>query len=271
MQMSCCSYNGCQLSYEIRGTGPPAVFIHGVGVGACAWAPQIDTLATNFQCLSFDNRGLGLSQPIGAPLSIQQMACDTLALMDAQGWPSAHLIGHSMGGLIALEIALSARDRVKSLSLLCTFPRGRDATKLTPSMFWTGLRTRIGTKPQRRNAFLEVVMPRTTLAIADRTKLAADFAPVFGHDLADQPAISMKQLSAMNRYDATPRLHELAGLPTLVVSATHDRIARVEVGRAMSAAIPGAHFVEIPDAAHGVTIQHAARINELLLYHLQRT
>ena len=89
-----------------------------------AWAPQIEALSGRFQCLSFDNRGLGQSQPLGARLTVEQMAEDALALMDAQGWASAHLIGHSMGGLIALQGALSARARVLSLSLLCTFARG---------------------------------------------------------------------------------------------------------------------------------------------------
>jgi pimeloyl-ACP methyl ester carboxylesterase len=211
---------------------------------------------------------MGRSQPSGDRLTIEQMAEDTIALMDAQGWTSAQLVGHSMGGLIALHVALSARERVRSLSLLCSFARGRDATKLTPGMLWTGLRTRIGTRAQRRNAFLEIVMPPSAMKSSDLAKLAADFAPLFGHDLADQPPISMKQLSAMNRYDATPRLGELAGLPTLVVSAEHDPIARPEIGRAMAAAIPGAKYVEIADASHGITLQNPDRINALLLEHL---
>jgi pimeloyl-ACP methyl ester carboxylesterase len=174
-----------------------------------------------------------------------------------------------MGGLIALEVALSARDRVRSLSLLCTFPRGRDAMQLTAGMLWTGLRTRIGTKRQRRKAFLEIVMPRAALAKADHAALASELAPLFGHDLAHQPSVTMKQLAAMARYDATARLPELAGLPALVVSAMHDRLARPDVGRAMAAAIPGARFVEIPDAAHGAAIQHASRINALLMEHFE--
>lgn len=246
------------------------VLIQGVGVHGGAWAPQVRALSGQYECLSFDNRGMGSSQPAGVPrLSIEQMAEDTLALMDAQGWDSAHLVGHSMGGLIALHMALSARSRVRSLSILCSFARGRDATKLTPRMFWTGLRTRVGTRPQRRRAFLEIVMPPKLLALADPGKMASELAPLFGHDLADQPPVSMKQLSAMRRYDASPRLGELAGLPTLVVSATHDPIAPPAVGRAVADAIPGARFVEIPGASHGVTIQCADRINELLLSNLR--
>jgi pimeloyl-ACP methyl ester carboxylesterase len=265
------AHQGCQLAYEIQGAGPPAVFIQGVGVHGGAWAPQINALSEHYQCLSFDNRGLGRSQPLGARLTIQQMAQDTLALMDAQGWQSAHFVGHSMGGLIALHVALSARERVRSLSLLCSFPRGRDTMRFTPAMLRTWLRTRIGTKPQRRKAFLEIVMPPSALDRSDQAKMASELAPLFGHDLADQPPVATKQLSALVRYDATPRLQQLAGLPTLVLSAAQDRIAPPDIGRSMAAAIPGARFIEIPDASHGATIQHAERVNALLLDHFRRS
>jgi pimeloyl-ACP methyl ester carboxylesterase len=262
-----CLHQGCQIAYEIQGSGAPAIFVQGVGMHGSAWAPQVDALANRYECLSFDNRGLGRSQPLGTRLTIEQMAQDTLALMDAQGWASAHLVGHSMGGLIALQVALSARGRIRSLSLLCSFPRGRDALRITPGMVATWLRTAIGTRRQRRRALLELVMPPSALAGRDQAILASELALLFGHDLADQPSVSMKQLSAMLRYDATSRLHHLAGLPTLVVSAEHDRIAPPRVGREMAAAIPGARFVEIPDASHAAAIQHAARINALLTEH----
>jgi pimeloyl-ACP methyl ester carboxylesterase len=79
----------------------------------------------------------------------------------------------------------------------------------------------------------------------------------------------MQQLSAMRRADATPFLHELAGIPTLVVSATHDRIAPPEAGRALAAGLPGSRYIEIPEGAHAVTIHLADPINSLLLEHLQ--
>lgn len=262
-----CLHKGCQIAYEIQGSGPPAVFVQGVGVHGSAWAPQINALAAHYECLSFDNRGLGGSQPLGERLTIEQMAQDTLALMDAQGWQSAHVVGHSMGGLIALQVALSARERVKCLSLLCSFPRGRDAVRITPAMIRTWIRTGIGTRPQRRKALLDLVMPPSALAGSDQAALASELALLFGHDLADQPSISMKQILAMVRYDATPQLHKLSGLPTLVVNAEYDQIARCEVGRAMAAAIPGARFVQIPDASHAAAIQHAGRMNALLMEH----
>jgi len=170
-------HRGCRLSYNVRGDGPRCCSFKASAFMVTAWRPQVDGLASHYPCLTFDNRGMGRSQPIGAPLSIERMAEDALVLMDAQGWESAHVVGHSLGGLIALHLALSARNRVRSLSLLCTFARGRDATRPSPWMIWTGLRTRIGTRRQRRHAFLKLMFPPEALAISDRDALAARLVP----------------------------------------------------------------------------------------------
>lgn len=130
------------------------------------------------------------------------------------------------------------------------------------------LRSSIGTKGLRRKAFLKIVLPPSALAGADYARLASQLEPLFGHDLADQPPIASKQLSALVRYDAT--LKELASLRTLVICAARDPIVRPGIARLMAEAIPCARLVEISDASHGACIQHAARINELLLEHLGR-
>jgi pimeloyl-ACP methyl ester carboxylesterase len=245
------------------------LLVQGVGVAGAGWTPQVDALAPSFRCLSFDNRGMGSSQPAGARITVEQMAEDARVLMDAQGWDSAHVVGHSLGGLVALHLALSARERVRSLALMCTFSRGRDATRPTAWMAWVGLRSRVGTRRMRRHAFLRLVLAPSELRAADRDALAERLAPLFGHDLADQPPVAMKQLAAMRAYDATPRLGELAGIPALVMSAAHDRIAPPASGRAIAAGIPGARYVEFAGAAHGLPIQRAGEVNVLLLAHLR--
>ena len=187
--------------------------------------------------------------------------------MDAEKIHHFHVAGHSMGGLIAQEVALLAPARVKSLALLCTFARGKQAARLTPDIILVGLRTRIGTRVMRRNAFLGLIMPPAILATRDRAQLAEELRPLFGHDLADQPPIIMKQLAAMAKYDASARLGQLAHIPTLVVSAELDRIALPAFGRELVAAIPGARLVELPGAGHGVPIYAPGDVNGLLAEH----
>ncbi len=261
-------FGGGRISYHVEGRGPPVVLIQGVGVAGSGWTPQVRGLSSRFQCLTFDNRGMGESQPLGSAITVRQMAEDTLWLMTHLGWDSAHVVGHSLGGPVALEMAATKPERVRSLSLLCTLARGRDATRLTWRMLVLGLRTRIGSRRARRRAFLQMVMPPDALATVDADALAAELEPLFGHDLADQPAVAMKQLGALRAYDASDRLGTLAAIPTLVMSAVHDPIAPPRYGRALAEAIPGARYREFDDASHGLPIQHAERVNALLADHL---
>jgi pimeloyl-ACP methyl ester carboxylesterase len=96
-----------------------------------------------------------------------------------------------MGGLIALQLALAHRSRVQSLALLCTFADGRIPNRLTPWMIWTGLRSRVGPRAWRRRAFLRFVLPPDEFEAADHDALAAELEPLFGHDVADQPPVTM--------------------------------------------------------------------------------
>lgn len=262
-------FEGCDFAYRLTGSGPPVLFIQGVGVHGDGWAPQTAGLSSEFACLSFDNRGMGASQPFTGRLSVESMATDALALMSHVGWDSAHLVGHSLGGVIAQEIALRVPERVRSLTLMCTVARGADATRLSGRMLWLGIRSSIGTRRSRRRAFLEMVMPPAALAGEDPDRLANELEGLFGHDLAEQPPIAMKQLGALRAYDATPRLHELGGFPTLVMSAAFDPIAPPGRGRALANGIPGARFVLFDDSSHGLPIQHADRVNGLLREHLR--
>lgn len=258
--------DGTRIHYQVEGQGPAVVCIQGVGMGGVAWRPQVEALREGHRVVWIDNRGIGGST-LSGELGIEHMADDALAVMDALEMREAHVIGHSMGGVIAQELALRAKDRVRSLSLLCTFARGKDAVSLSPGMMWIGLRTRIGTRRMRRHAFLEMVMPASKLA-GDRDALAEELGAVFGRDLADQPAIAMKQLGALGRHDASGRLGQLASVPTLVVSASEDRIARPRFGRQIAELIGGARYLELDDAAHAVPVHDAPRVNALLLEHL---
>lgn len=262
--------NGATIAFERAGTGPPVLLIQGVGVVGRGWQPQVDGLCGEYSLHVFDNRGIGGSTIDKSALSIETMAADALAVMDAAGAARFHVVGHSMGGVIAQELALRAPARVRSLCLMCTVERGRDASGMTLPMMVTGLRTRIGTRLMRRRAFLELVMPADALRSLDRDAFCERLATLFGHDLADQPSIVMPQIRAMARYDARTRLAELAAIPTLVMSAAHDRIASPSSGRRLAAAIPGARYLEYADAGHGLPIQHADRVNADLRAHFAR-
>jgi pimeloyl-ACP methyl ester carboxylesterase len=260
-----------ELYYELSGHGPPVLFIQGVGVVGEGWRPQVNALQDRFQTLLFDNRGIGKSASCRGPITLEAMADDTRALMDAVGWKSAHVIGHSMGGVIAQQLALDAPERVRSLSLLCTFARGKDAARPTPRVIWLSLRARVGTRQMRRRAFLDMLYPPEALQNEDTDALAQRVGALVGRDLADQPAILMQQLRALGRHNTFSRLHELAGIPAYVLSAAFDPIALPRFGRQLAAAIPGARFELMNDASHGVPIHRADEVNRRLIEFLEAT
>lgn len=260
--------DGADITFTRSGIGPAALLIQGVGAVGKAWTPQIDGLSQDFSLISYDNRGIGHSTIRSDQLTIEAMAQDAIAIMDSLGIERFHLAGHSMGGIIAQQVALTAPTRIKSLSLLCAFHRGAQAARLSWDVFVTGMRTRIGTRAMRRKAFIELIMPAAVLRSADMVQLNAQLESLFQRDLADQPPIVMKQLRATAKYDASKRLAKLGRIPTLVMSGAEDRIALPEFGRALSQAIPGSRFVLVPEAGHAVPIHTPKIVNDLLREHM---
>lgn len=251
----------------VVGSGAPVLFVQGAGVPGEGWRPQLDGLSDRFTCAAFDNRGIDGEKV--AAFTIDDMRRDALDVMDALGWESAHVVGHSIGGLVAQALALEDRARVRSLTLMCTFLHGTEPSRMSPWIVWVGARTYLGTRGMRRRAFLEMILSADERrARSDLDAYAEELAAFFGRDLADPAPIAMKQLSAAAKYDASDRLSELAGIPTLVLSATHDKIALPGFGRALARAIPGARYAEC-DAAHGLPITRPREVNDLLAAHFE--
>jgi pimeloyl-ACP methyl ester carboxylesterase len=120
----------------------------------------------------------------------------------------------------------------------------------------------------RRQGMVPMLFPDSWLRNVDRSELADRLERLFGGDLADSPPIIREQLRAMKPYDASARLKELAGIPTLVVSGRHDPIAPAMAGKTLVHNMPGAQYVEFEDASHALPIQSADQLNALLLDHL---
>ena len=265
--MAVVSTRGANVSYTRTGTGVPVLLIQGVGAIGDAWRPQVEGLRDRFSLITFDNRGIGASTITDGSLSIEAMADDALAILDAEGVDRCHVVGHSMGGLVAMQLALTSPRRVRSLTLLNTFPDGKTGSRLTLANLWTGIRTVIGTKRSRRNAFLSLVVSKRGMR-ENRQRLIEELQVLFGRDLSEQPSIIRRQLRAMARFDPTWRLRCLAAARVLVVAGKEDRIALPEHGRKLASAIPGATYLELEDAGHAVPIESAALINRLLAEHM---
>src|SRR4051812_41622067 len=105
--------DGATVAYAIDGAGEPVLLVQGAGVAGSGWRPQVEALRGRWRTVTFDNRGFGGSRPGPRRATIEDLAADALAVLDAASVASAHVIGHSMGGLIAQAIALAAPARVR--------------------------------------------------------------------------------------------------------------------------------------------------------------
>jgi pimeloyl-ACP methyl ester carboxylesterase len=119
------AHNGpVTIAYDVRGRGAPLVLIQGVGIGRWGWEPVADRLARRFQVVTIDNRGIGDSDAPRGRASTRTLAEDVVAVLDHAGIPKAGILGTSLGGMVAQELALAHPERVDRLVLVATLPGG---------------------------------------------------------------------------------------------------------------------------------------------------
>ena len=127
---------GTELYYERAGAGEPLLLIQGMSGTHMAWGrPFLSPLERDFDCIVFDNRGIGRSGAVAEPFTIAEMAADAAGLLEALEVESAHVLGISMGGMIAQELALAEPERLRSLTLGCTYAGGPGSRLMDPADF----------------------------------------------------------------------------------------------------------------------------------------
>jgi len=252
--------NGQTLYYEEHGEGEPLLCVHGLGINTLGWALQVQAFAAAHRTVIFDNRDVGRSTMADADYEVADMAADTLALADELRLDRFHLLGVSMGGAIAQEIALAAPDRVTALTLAVTFPRGGAwARKL--GEVWGSRRLKL--------TYEEHIDELLLLTLSEgfyENEGAVDY--VRGLMLADpypQPAEAfVRQLQASSRHDAHDRLGSLE-VPTHVIGGEHDILVPIWKSRELAELIPGAKLTVIDGSPHGANLERAEEFNRLVL------
>jgi 3-oxoadipate enol-lactonase len=121
---------GVRIAYESFGDGPSLLLMQGIGYARWSWDPIVPLLAERFRVLSFDNRGIGESDVPPPPYTARQLAEDGIAVLDAAGVERAHVVGASLGGMAAQELAAGFPERVDRLVLACTTPGGAGAVPM---------------------------------------------------------------------------------------------------------------------------------------------
>ena len=253
------------LYYEIIGQGEPLVMIRGVGSNVDHWYDQVPALSQKFRLLVFDNRGIARSSDPGGPFSIGDMAADTIALMDAVGIKKAHVLGYSMGGMVAQEMALNHPQKIAGLILVATD---------------CGISQRIKAQPEASKLFSEMIRLGT-----DEAKLAAAHCLFAKQTFDDNPQVIQRyadvsqrfpasqkmlarQWAAVAQHDACDRLAHIVS-PTLASTGSEDVLIPPQNAALLAQKIPDAQMVSIDGGGHLFIIEQSQQFNTAVINFLE--
>jgi pimeloyl-ACP methyl ester carboxylesterase len=249
------------IYYEIIGQGDPLVMIRGVGSNLDHWYEQIPDLSKKYQLLVFDNRGIARSSDPEGSFSTRDMAADTMALMEAVGIKKAHVLGYSMGGMIAQELALAYPGKINGLILVATD---------------CGISMRIKARPEYSSLFTEMIRLGTNEAktaaagclfakqtFESRPDIIQRYAEVSLRFPAAQKTLE-RQWEAITRHEACGRLQNI-NAPTLVITGSEDVLIPAENSRVLAKRIPNARVRSIDGGGHLFVVEKAQQFNEAVL------
>ena len=227
------------------------LFIHGLAYDRRGWGPLPGILARDFRVVLVDNRGVGDSDAPEGPYSVEQLAADAVAVLDAAGIESAHIFGISLGGFIAQEIALTHPGRVRKLVLCSTSPGGVNAFPM-PARGVDAF-TRFPTMEREAGLRMMVENSLGDHAVRERPELVEE---VYAYRLERAPSVEawQAQLVASRGHDAYDRIGAIRA-PTLVIHASADTVIDARNGELLADRIPGARIERVPDRGHLVVWQ----------------
>jgi 3-oxoadipate enol-lactonase len=246
-----------RIAWERRGAGAPVVLVHGLGYARWGWEPVADLLAERFEIVLLDNRGIGQSEAPPGPYTVAEMAGDVLAVMDEAGLERAHVVGTSLGGMIAQELALSAPEHVEKLVLVCTTPGGPNAAPMPE-------------RTVRLIAEAPTLEPLVALRRLVENALAPDpSAELVQHILSHRIATAQPhaawaaQAAAGASFDAWDRLGEIAA-PTLIIHGTEDVVVDPANADLLAGLVPHARLERFEGCGHLVFWEEPERFSEVV-------
>lgn len=257
---------GVEIAYWRDGAGPPVVWIQGLNADHTAWLSQVLAFRDEFDCIALDNRDVGRSGRATAPYTLAEMADDVRAVLDDAGVLDAHVVGLSMGGAIAQELALRHPEWVRSLTLVSTFARA-DARLAAILAAWRVIYPRLGPRDFARQSWPWLFSWRYfERPHALRTlQRYAEESPT-----PQEPDAFVRQIDAQADQDRRERLAAIL-VPTLVIAGAEDALVPPYLGRELADAIPGARFALIHGVGHSTNLEGRGEFNRLVRDFLQGT
>jgi pimeloyl-ACP methyl ester carboxylesterase len=242
---------------------PVVLWLQGLNAPAAAWAVQLAHFGRMVRSIAPDSRGVGKSDAPAGPYTTAGLAEDAIAVLEAHGVDRAHVVGLSLGGAVAQELALRAPGRVRSLALLGSFavqaPRSVALLRA-----WRALYPIAAQSPALREAW---ELQSYAWLFTDRfwrSESNVRAALRFASTQPLQPASGfLGQVDAALSHDARARLPSLR-LPALVIHGAQDQLSPLAAGEELAALIPGAELVVVPDVGHAVNLEGQRAVNSAL-------
>lgn len=257
--------NGIDIDYLLEGDGPETVvMVNGLADEKESWGYQTpDFLAAGYRVLTFDNRGVGKSSMPPGPYTTKQFAADTKALVDEIGLSGFHMMGTSMGGMIAQEYAIANGSDLKSLTLSSTYSAPGPFCDRMFAM-WEDLAPVLGVSFVMRDVTLwAFTVPFFETRTVELEEFEAAMATI------GQPLEAyLAQLSSIRTHDTTDRLGRIT-TPTLVIAGEQDILIPVELSRRLHQAIAGSEWQTTP-GGHASIWEHPTPFNEAVIAFIGR-
>ncbi len=249
--------NDIDINYLIEGEGPETVvLINGLADDLLTWVYQVDALlAAGYRVLRFDNRGIGESSKPAGPYTTELFAQDAKALVDHLGVTDFHLMGVSMGGMIAQEYALAYPSDLRSLTLACTYAAPGPFCSRMFSL-WADMAPIMGVPAVMRDVSLWAF---TQEFFEDREDELAEFETAMAYMNQPTPAY-LAQLHSIRHHDTTDRLSQIS-VRTLVLAGEEDILIPVQLSKALHELVPGSEF-RTTKGGHGCIWEHPDPFNE---------
>jgi pimeloyl-ACP methyl ester carboxylesterase len=246
--------NDIRMYYEVHGdNGSFVILIHGYHCTKADWPlPLVSRIALAHCAVIFDNRGVGQTDKPTSPYSMLQFAGDVVGLMDALNIQAAHIVGISMGGMIAQHVALDYPDRVLSL-VLCSTAAGEQGTlfPINPSaeVLEALSKPSSGDRAQDERDAWPIVYTRPFIE-ANRNLLESQLMDLLAYPEAPPYALTLQMEAMLNTHDTLHRLGDIQQ-PTLIQVGLEDVLIPAGNSRILAEKIPNARLIEYPSAAHG--------------------
>ncbi|HKP20870.1 MAG TPA: alpha/beta fold hydrolase [Thermoleophilaceae bacterium] len=258
--MAIAEVNGQKLYYEVHGEGEPLLCVAGLTCDTLVWIPQIQAFSAAHRTVIFDNRDAGQSSMANGEYEIADMAQDALALADHLELDSFHLLGVSMGGMIAQEIACRAPERVRTLTLAVSIPAGGAYARRVAEV-WSARVAQIS----HEQHVDELILLNHSEGFFENPDMVEFIRTAMLNNPHPQPPEAFaRQLAACGRHDARDRLGSLT-MPVQVIGGEYDILLPVWKSRELADLIPGSKLTVLPGAPHGLSIEHAEEFNALVL------